>query len=161
MNVLNKLAFAATFLLLAASPAHSGDGLASFAWMAGGWGGTEKETWTEEWWTPPRANQMMGSNRTGEGEQVRGFEFMRITQEPDGTITFWGAPGGVSPVPFKLKTSGPEFAVFENPDHDFPNWIRYERTTEGMKASIGGAKGGEMSWTWSSLTRDDSPQTPK
>lgn len=124
-------------------------------WLAGGWHASDDKGWTEEWWTPARGGLLLGSNRSGKGDKAQAFEFMRITQDDDGSLTFWGSPGGVPPVPFKLKAAGPDSVTFANATHDFPNTITYAKAADGgVTATIADNEGkNAMSWTWKAMGR--------
>jgi hypothetical protein len=112
--------------------------------MVGAWATEAKgraTPWTEERWAPPRAGTMLGTNLSGRGDQVSGYEYMRLAVDAQGTIIYWASPEGRTPVPFRLVSLERGEAVFVNPDHDFPTRIVYERTGYGMKATVSGPDG--------------------
>jgi hypothetical protein len=121
--------------------------VAGLAWMSGTWVAANSESWMEERWSQPRGGVMLGTNLSGTGIRAAGFEFMRIAAEPDGTVNYWGSPGGKPAVPFRLTSSGPNAVVFENPTHDFPTRIAYRRNGETMTATVSGA-GGKNAQSW-------------
>ncbi len=114
---------------------------ADLSWMSGCWVQTDGDRWTEECWTVPRAGQLMGSGRSGDGDGVRSFEFMRIAPGEDGASVFWGAPGGRAAVPFREVSAGLRDIAFENPAHDFPTRVRYWREGETLNAEVSGGEG--------------------
>mgnify|MGYP001478883645 CR=1 FL=1 len=120
--------------------------LADLAWMAGHWRSTVDDSTVEEVWLPSRGGLLVGMNRTSTARGSE-FEFLRIDVRK-GAITYLASPGGAAPTPFPLKSLDGKVVVFENPDHDFPKWIRYERKGDALTASIGGDEGEGMSWTW-------------
>lgn len=135
--------------------ADDGAGTTDLSWLAGHW---VEESWDgdpaarrgEEHWLAPTANLMLGINRTLEGDRTRAFEYLRIEITPDGA-RYLASPGGRPATAFALIESGPRHAVFENPDHDFPQRIRYRRVGDRLEASIEGTVDGEkrsMSWGW-------------
>lgn len=137
----------AALLLVAAAPAERR--LDSLEWLAGHWSTEGSGAWTEESWAPARGGMMLGTNLSGAAERAEAYEFMRLTEDADGSIQFWGSPGGKPPVAFELVSSGPNEAVFENPAHDFPQRIRYWRDGAMLRAEVsdmGGAKA--MRWTF-------------
>ncbi len=75
----------------------------------------------------------------------------------DSSEEHWTGPGGRSPAtPFGLVDSGDRRATFENPDHDFPQRIIYERRGNELTVRIEGVendqpKSQEWSWRLSSL----------
>lgn len=105
-------------------------------WLTGCWSEQNGPNWTEECWTAPRAGQMMGSGRSGRGEDVRSWEVMQIEAASDGTLTFYGAPRGTPRVGFAMVSSGPREMVFANPTHDYPQKIRYWREGMDLNAEI-------------------------
>ena len=100
-------------------------------WLTGCWSEQQGPNWTEECWTAPRASNMMGSGRSGRGEDIRSWEVMQIEQAPDGSLTFYGSPKGAPRVAFPATSIGMREIVFANPTHDYPQKIRYWR--EGME----------------------------
>lgn len=135
-------------LCLIASPVLAAD----FAWMTGCWEEKTGTRWTEECWTVPRGGMLMGSGRTGEGADVKSYEFMRIAPDADGVPVFWGSSGGKTPVPFRLVREGAGEAVFENPAHDYPVRVRYWREGETLNAETLGADGkNAMTWRYARM----------
>lgn len=137
--------------LVGAAPGAS-DGsemIKRLAWLSGSWGTEHDGRWTEEHWTDPRGGLMLGVNRSGNGAAARGFEYLRIEADGDGSVTYWAAPGGQPAVPFKLTDQTGQSATFENPDHDFPTRLRYRREGDILEASISGPDGaGKITWQW-------------
>ena len=92
---------------------------------------------------------MLGTNLSGKGGKAEGFEFLRIAAEADGTVNYWGSPGGKAAVPFKLVSMSSNAVVFENPKHDFPTRIAYRRSGARLTATVSGPDGrGAQSWTF-------------
>lgn len=120
-------------LLIAATPAAKVDDL---AWLAGQWGREADGRWTEESWTPPRGGVMLGHSRSGQGETLREFEFLRVQAGADGVPVYLAQPGGAAPVAFRLVRQGPASARFENAAHDYPQRIDYVRDGDTLTATI-------------------------
>lgn len=141
-------------LLLAAAPLGAQGAkptLADLAWMAGSWSGVSQGIEMEEHWTAPKGNSMVGMHRdVGKGRTL--FEFLRIEQRGD-QIVYLSMPNGRSPAtPFPLKEVSGTRAVFENPDHDFPQRIIYWKDGNDLRARIEGTQGGKTGgeeWRWS------------
>lgn len=134
----------------AASGPAAGKGRAGIdraAWLAGAWLAKTGEEWTEERWAPPRGGVMLGTSLAGKGGVASSFEFMRITADPGGGLTFWGAPGGKPAVPFRAAGGGAGLLVFENPAHDYPTRISYRRDGDILVATVSGP-GGANPMTW-------------
>jgi hypothetical protein len=145
-----KRLFAAGLALLLMGQAAPPPGVGALGWMSGRWESQNAQgRWTEESWSAPRGGLMLGHSRSGAGEQVREFEFLRIQAGPDGVPAYLAQPGGRPPVPFRLTAHDANSATFENPAHDFPQRIRYVRTGDTMVATISALDGSNaMSWTY-------------
>lgn len=136
----------AGLMLMAAAPAAD---VESLAWMSGAWISETDEGWVEELWTEPRGGMILGTNRSGEGATATGFEFLRIETDADGTISYKASPGGQAPIAFRLVSSGPNEAVFENPAHDYPTRIVYRRDGDSLVATVSGPQdSNKLSWTF-------------
>ena len=140
------MAMAAAAVLAAASPAAK---VGDLAWMAGQWSREEGERWTEESWTLPRGSVMLGHSRSGRGDSLREFEFLRIAAESDGTPAYLAQPGGGAPVAFRLVRRDGTSATFENAAHDYPQRIHYVRDGDTMTATISAIDGSKaISWAF-------------
>ena len=129
------------------------------AFLAGCWEEKRAElSWTEECWTSGRGGLMMGSGRNGKGDAVSHWEWMRIERGSDGALTFYASPKGAKPVTFKATAADANSITFVNPGHDFPQRVRYERTTTGLEAEISLADGKKpVRWSYrrtGSATKD-------
>ena len=134
-------------LLMAAAPADVA--IDDLAWMSGRWESVSGERWVEEIWSAPRGGTMFAMSRTGSGDSLVEFEFIRLQRGEDGILAFLASPGGRPAVPFRLIESGATSATFANPGHDYPQRIRYEREGDILRATISAADGGEArSWAF-------------
>lgn len=119
------------------------------AWLSGCWQGSAGE----EWWLPPLGGTMVGVNRGPEREAKQpSFEFLRIVeQETD--LVYLASPGGrYPPTAFKATEVASDRAVFENPEHDFPQRITYWLEGHTLHARVEARqeeewRGFEISWT--------------
>jgi hypothetical protein len=140
------MAAAAAWLVAASDDRPAG---ADLAWLSGHWATASGESWTEEYWTAPRAGIMIGLSRAGRGETLGDWEFLRLEAGEDGVPVYWASPRGRTPVGFRLVRADGANAVFENPSHDFPQRIAYRRSGETLTATISTIDGGNpMSWTF-------------
>jgi Domain of unknown function (DUF6265) len=125
--------------------------LKDLSWMAGSWIERKEGVETEENWTSPKGDLMLGVNRTVRASGKSSFEFLRIAQTPGGII-YYASPGGRPAVEFPLIESADKKVVFENPQHEFPRRIIYWLDKEGsLHARIEGMKGNKMlseEWKW-------------
>lgn len=145
-----RILIAATLLLASAS--HAETPAAAPNWMAGAWAESRDGRWTEEYWTPERGGVMLGAGRSGKGDKLGSWEQTRIERGADGKWIFWGAPDGSKPTPFTMISSNKTEIVFANPEHDYPQRIRYWREGKLLKAEISLADGSNATqWSYKPL----------
>jgi hypothetical protein len=112
------------------------------AFLSGCWEQrAESGAWTEECWTDTRGGLMIGSGRTGKGDQVGHWEWMRIELGTDGSVTFFGSPKGAPAVGFKAVDGDAKSITFMNAAHDYPQRVRYVATDAGLDAEVSLADG--------------------
>jgi hypothetical protein len=105
--------------------------------------------WTEECWTDTRGGLMIGSGRDGKGDKVRHWEWMRIERGANGSLTFYGSPKGAAPVGFKATEGDDKSITFANPNHDYPQRVRYVATESGLDAEVSLADGSKPNrWSY-------------
>jgi hypothetical protein len=140
---------AACAACLTAAPAFADS--PDLGWLAGHWRSETDRRVTEEIWTAPEGGIMLGVGRTIRDGRAVGFEFLYITTGAD--AAYFAQPGGRPPVRFALVAQDGESAVFENPDHDFPQRIEYARDGDILTAAISTMdREREIRWSW---TRQD------
>jgi hypothetical protein len=133
-------------LLAAASPAATVDDL---GWLAGQWASEADGRWTEESWTAPRGGVMLGVSRSGRGDALREYEFIRIAAGDDGALAYIAQPQGGAPVVFALVWHDGNSATFENAAHDYPQRIAYARDGDTLTATISAIDGSKARrWTY-------------
>lgn len=140
MNILNTTLAALCLIFIGSVPGAEQATAPSLdpqklAWLVGTWELKDGEKITEETWFPLKGSQMMGVSHTYDARRTHFFEFLRIMVKQD-MINYIPQPGGDSPVPFRITHLDDKVAVWENPKHDHPQRIRYERTEKGMTATI-------------------------
>jgi hypothetical protein len=124
--------------------------LNQFAWIAGGWAGTQDGVEMEEFWTPPKGTSMLGLHRDVVGDKTVSFEFLRIEKTAE-DLVYIAQPQGRPPTRFRLVESSQNRAVFENRMHDFPQRIIYWLEGDTLHARIEGEQKGRqrsMEWRW-------------
>jgi hypothetical protein len=137
-----KLWTAAAAGLLALGGAQEKSTVKDLAWLAGRWEGPSSGGVFEEHWMAPVGGVMLGMGRMVRGEKMVFSEFIRIVETKDG-IEYRVIPEGQPEAAFKLTTRSAEEAIFENPDHDFPQKIGYRKEKDGIYAWIEGTQGGK------------------
>jgi hypothetical protein len=146
-TTLLALTFVAAMQAAPARPAPARATLQQLAWLAGEWSGHMGSASIEERWTPTGGGAMLAVSRTIANERLVAFEFLRIV-ERDGGLVYIAQPDGRPPTEFTLTRIEPNAATFENPAHDFPKAIRYQKKEDGrLEATISGA-GGERAQTF-------------
>ena len=91
----------------------------------------------------PRAGVMLGMSRTVRGGRTTATEFVTL-HIVDGRLVYEATPSRQTPTRFRATTASPDRAVFENPSHDYPKRITYERKGDrAITASIDDGLGGK------------------
>jgi hypothetical protein len=116
--------------------------LADLVWLTGSW------------------MLVLGLNRTVIKGRTVAFEYVRIESTPQGIVYLAGPKGRHPPTRFALAESGPRWVAFENPTHDFPQRIVYERKGDRLDARIEGEQDGKPiseEWSWRRTTLEAMP----
>ena len=124
--------------------------LADFGWMAGHWMGKSGDVVMEEFWTAPDGGVMVGLHRDVFRDGSSFFEFLRVVKTEQG-LTYIASPRGTGTTDFVLVSLDGQSAVFENPEHDFPQRIIYRREGDQLSARIEGEVHGTLEardWVW-------------
>ncbi len=98
----------------------------SLAWLSGCWGGKGEEGVVDEQWSRPAGGSLVGARRIVKSDRTVSAEFLEIREAAEGLV-LTVHPLGQPAVSYRLKSSGRTSAVFENPAHDFPQRIVYQR----------------------------------
>lgn len=102
------------------------------AWLAGCWEANVRGRKVNEQWMKPGGGIMLGMARTVAQGKAAEFEFTQIREDKDGSIYYVAKPSGQAEASFKLVIlQNKKMAVFENPQHDFPQRIIYSRLSDG------------------------------
>lgn len=137
----------------AQSPHEAAPPLPTPDFMVGYWLSCADGERVSETWQGAGTGVLLGTGLTHKRRGVD-FEFMRIARHEDG-YAFFGSPRGAPAVPFKMVISRPDRVVFENPGHDFPQRITYERAGDVLTARVETADGRKaMSWTYKKAPLD-------
>ena len=134
----------ASIASLSAAPQSASGPLDAAAWLAGRWELIEGTRCTEEHWTAPSSNMLLGMSRTVDRGRTTSFEFMRIEARAGG-VYFVAQPGGRPPVDFMLDGGAGPVLTFLNPGHaDRLSKVIYrQHDGDTMTARIEGAEGGK------------------
>jgi Domain of unknown function (DUF6265) len=124
--------------------AAEGD-LEKLAWLSGCWKSQSAEAGSGEQWTPIAGGTMLGTSRTVKQGKTVEFEFMQLRYLADRTLAFVAQPSGQSATVFPLLRITDAEAVFENPQHDFPQRVVYARDGETrLLAKVEGMRRGAL-----------------
>ena len=107
-------------------------------WLAGCWAGQRGGERFFERWIPADPSTLLSVAHTTKDGRMTAFEFLRVTVR-DGKVLYIAQPGGRPPTEFTATSVTADRVVFENPAHDFPKRVIYQRKgADWLSASIDG-----------------------
>lgn len=123
--------------------------LDALAWMAGCWGSSDGATSADECWLARRGNVMMGFHVDVFASGKVFFEYLRVVAD-DGGVGYIASPMGGDVTRFALVSFDEETAVFENPQHDWPQRLTYWREGDVLHARAEGLDPASRraEWVW-------------
>lgn len=125
---------------------EAGPGIAELGWLTGCWASVGREPGSGEQWMPPAGGTMVGASRIVEGGQTVAWEYLRIVTTENG-LAYVALPSGQAETVFPLDSlevrDGIPEVVFANPEHDFPQQIRYRLEGDRLDARIVGTIRGQ------------------
>lgn len=104
----------------------SANRLARLRWLAGCWELRTPARVTLEMWMPPDGDLMLGASRTVAGGFTREYEQLRLQAVGD-TLVYTASPSGQRETAFRGTVVSDSGFTVENPAHDFPQRIGYQR----------------------------------
>lgn len=115
-------------------------------WLSGCWESNDKakQLVIFEQWMKPAGGLMLGIGRTVKKERAVDFEFMRIEQKSEDIFFIAKPRQNKEETPFKLIKFASNEAVFENPEHDFPQRVIYKRQDNKLTGRIEGNNKGKF-----------------
>lgn len=129
--------------LMCTRPVGAGD-LGSLAWLAGCWARVSGEAGSGEYWQPLAGGTMLGIGRTVRNGKTVEYEFLRLHEDEQGRVVYTATPSGQKETAFVASELGESTATFENPAHDFPQRIVYNRPdADSMVVRIEGEHQGQ------------------
>jgi Domain of unknown function (DUF6265) len=138
------LAVALVLLVGTGMNARAAD-ISQLAWLGGCWKSETAEPGSGEHWLALAGGTLLGISRTVKDERTVEFEFMQIRAVENGQLAFIAMPSGQNTVVFPLLRLGEAEVVFENPQHDFPQRVIYQRDGETkLRARIEGMRRGAL-----------------
>ena len=133
------------FLLAGTASPTPAASIPELDWLAGCWSSVGGEAGSGEQWMAPAGGTLLGVSRTVKNGRTVAHEFMQIREVGPGKIAFIAHPSGQSAASFPLARAAEREAVFENPEHDFPQRVIYKLDGAGvLRASIEGLSKGQL-----------------
>jgi Domain of unknown function (DUF6265) len=133
-------------LLVALAPAETAapsSSVQDLAWLSGCWASIDGEAGSGETWTSPAGGTLLAVGRTVKSGKTVSHEFMQIRETGPGQIAFIALPSGQKEASFPLVRLSGQEAVFENPQHDFPQRVIYRREGDLLTGRVEGRIDGE------------------
>ena len=115
-------------------------------WLQGTWENKTARGSVYESWTKGKAKELLGKSYVLNGEDTMLLETIRIAQEDNRLIysPIVRNQNDGQAVHFKSKLISKDKLVFENPAHDFPQFITYTKIgADSLVAEISGEKNGQ------------------
>jgi hypothetical protein len=113
------------------------------AWLTGCWQITRGDQVIDEQWMAPRGGVMLGMSRTVGGGRTTAIEFVTL-RSVEGRVVYEANPSGQKPTTFPATAVSATRVVFENPAHDYPRRIVYERQGDNaLLAFVDDGSGGK------------------
>ncbi|MGE0046715.1 MAG: DUF6265 family protein [Hyphomonadaceae bacterium] len=120
-------------------------------WLSGYWISCEGGRQASETWTGSGSGTLLGQGLTRRADGRVNFEMMRIAPGSAGGLSFYAMPDGAPVTEFRMIAHDARRVVFENPAHDFPQRVIYERRGRTLHARIEGVMDGAaqgMDWRY-------------
>ena len=119
----------------------------SVAWLQGCWttegtSDAQRGQAVDEQWMAPRGGAMLGMSRTVRDGRLLEFESI-VLREQDGRLVYHAHPSGQPGAVFLSTGVTASSALFENPQHDFPQKIGYRRDGDRLDAWVEGMRNGQ------------------
>ena len=134
---------ALVFMTAASVAGRQPYGIQRVAWLQGCWEMISGPRTIEEHWMAPRGDSMIGMGRTVRDGKLVDYEIVILREQGD-QLAYDAHPSGQSSAVFISRTVSDSLVVFENPGHDFPRTIGYQRESpDSVLAWIEGIDGGQ------------------
>ena len=108
------------------------------SWILDKWVSTDGESTSYEKWEKVNDSLYTGSSETVKDGETVFQEKLKLSREGNDIFYIADVKHNPAPVKFKLTSITESEAVFENPEHDFPQKIVYKQAGGNLHASIEG-----------------------
>ena len=112
------------------------------SWLQGCWQLESGGRVVEEQWMVPRGGVMLGMGRTVRDDKLVEYESV-ILREQDGRLAYEAHPSGQPSAVFTSASVSQSTVIFENPTHDYPQRVGYQRDGDSLLAWIDGTANGK------------------
>ncbi len=130
-------------MLLVGGPAAAAP-LEMLGWLQGCWAAPGSEAGSVEIWSSSAGGSLLGLARSVRDGRTVAHEFLQIRDDGQG-IAFIAQPSGQPQARFPLRLLDSTQVLFENPAHDFPQRISYQRQgRDAVLAAIEGREDGRI-----------------
>ena len=127
----------------AQKPAGAHETIDRVAWLQGCWELSSGNRIVEEQWTRPRGGIMLGVGRTTRDGRLVEYESV-VLREQEGRLAYEAHPSGQESAVFLSREVSDTRVVFENPTHDYPQRVGYERRgSDALSAWVEGSMSGQ------------------
>ena len=126
--------FTTTFLLLLSSVSGGHAENAGLGWLVGCWISGDQSS--REVWVSEGADRLAGFGITVRDNTVVFHEVLTIMRGDDARWVYTAYPAGQAATSFVAARLEDQQVVFVNPDHDYPQEIRYSRDGSLLHAVI-------------------------
>ncbi len=127
-----KLLTALAIIPALALGGHSDVG--ALSWLVGCW--VSPDNSAQEVWVVNSDRSLAGFGVSINDNKVGFYEVLSIKQSEDGSWTYTAHPSGQASALFVAVEFTENSVVFANPDHDYPQEIRYKREDNRLYATI-------------------------
>lgn len=117
--------------LLASAAASSP---ASLDWLEGCW--VSEDGSSQEVWVIDNDESLIGFAVAQDGKRIAFYEVLSIRLNDEGAWVYRAHPSGQAATSFVAVETTEHSVLFANPDHDYPQEIRYRREGDALYASI-------------------------
>ena len=110
--------------------------LSIFEWLVGMWEGIQGQGIYHEEWAMKSETELSGKAYLIKKGEIKNSEILEI-HIAEGVIFYTAdVSHNPDPVSFKLTSQNNNNFIFENPEHDFPQKITYERKDNGSLLAV-------------------------
>lgn len=110
--------------------------LKSLEWLAGMWEGIHGQGIYHEEWQIVNSSEMLGKAYLIKKGEILNMEILKLHIAGGNIFYTAEVSHNKSPVSFRLISDQNNIFIFENPEHDFPQKITYEKKEDGSLYAV-------------------------